>query len=73
MIKLASEYGFELEKTEELDSDYFENILDFTQRAKWFGRIKQTFPLKSAVNIFENSRFIWEKILSMNYIIILIL
>jgi hypothetical protein len=44
LIELANEYGFGLEKTEELDPDYFTNILDLVQRIKWLGKVKETFP-----------------------------
>ncbi len=35
---------FILEKTEELDSEYFTNILSLSQRISWLGNVKQTFP-----------------------------
>jgi hypothetical protein len=44
LIKLASEYGFMLEKSEELDPEYFVNILNLNQRIKWLGLVKETFP-----------------------------
>jgi hypothetical protein len=44
LIELANGYGFVLEKTEELDPEYFVNILDIVQRIKWLGKVKETFP-----------------------------
>ena len=44
LIELANKYGFELEKSEELDSNYFVNILSIVQRIKWLGKVKETFP-----------------------------
>jgi hypothetical protein len=55
LIELAREYGFELEKSEELDSDYFVNILDLTQRLKWLNKVKETFPfINPTLLIFFN-------------------
>ena len=44
LIKKAKEYDFKLEKVEELEPKYYVNILSLTQRIKWVGIIKETFP-----------------------------
>ena len=55
LIELAGEYGFELEKSEELNPDYFVNILDLTQRLKWLNKVKETFPfINPTLLIFFN-------------------
>ena len=43
LVKEASMYGFSLENTEELDSEYFQSIMSFRQRIKWLNRVKETF------------------------------
>lgn len=44
LIELVKEVGFELEKSVELDPEYFVNLLDITQRIKWLNKVKETFP-----------------------------
>ena len=56
LIMLANEYGFELEKSIELDQEYFVNILDFSQRIRWIGKVNETFPnICPSLLIFFNS------------------
>ena len=56
LIELAREFGFELEKSEELDPEYFVNILDIAQRIKWLNNVKETFPnICPTLLIFFNS------------------
>ena len=43
LIDLSNKYGFQLEKTEELDSNYFVNILNLTQRILWLNNVKETW------------------------------
>lgn len=44
LTESAANHGFTLERTEELDNNYFTKIFSWIQRIKYFGRIKQTFP-----------------------------
>ena len=44
LISRALEYNFVLEKTEELEPDYFQSIMTMNQRIKWLNNVKQEFP-----------------------------
>lgn len=43
LILKADSFGFVLESTNELDSEYFTEILSFKQRFQWIGIVKETW------------------------------
>ena len=56
LIKLANEYGFKLEKSKELDQEYFINIFDFSQKNKYINNMMEIFPnICPTLLIFFNS------------------